>query len=302
MARQAASRLAPHHSTANDRTSSAIANTSAARGAMRPVTSGRPCVRVISASMSRSMTMLIALAPPAASVPPNSVIDDQPGGRPALLGEHHGGHGGHEQQLDHPQLHRARRSPPAEWWDAGANRVRRRPARAGRVRVGGRRRPFETSYGCCDEPANRSAHTGRHRREGRRMQVRGLGGRLDVMSPAPSPVELDEPTTDDAIDPDRPWVVIVWNDPINLMSYVTFVLAEGVRLLAREGDRADAGRAPQGSGRGQQRVSREGRARRVPAARARPVGHDAAGRLMARLAVPPPDRAHRPGVPDQPRS
>lgn len=56
------------------------------------------------------------------------------------------------------------------------------------------------------------------------MQVRGLGGRLDLMSPAPSPVELDEPTTDDAIHPDRPWVVIVWNDPINLMSYVTFVL------------------------------------------------------------------------------
>ena len=24
--------------------------------------------------------------------------------------------------------------------------------------------------------------------------------------------------------PDRPWVVIVWNDPINLMVYVTFVL------------------------------------------------------------------------------
>ncbi len=44
------------------------------------------------------------------------------------------------------------------------------------------------------------------------------------MSPAPSPVELGEPTTDNAIDPDRPWVVIVWNDPINLMSYVTFVL------------------------------------------------------------------------------
>jgi ATP-dependent Clp protease adaptor protein ClpS len=44
------------------------------------------------------------------------------------------------------------------------------------------------------------------------------------MSPAPSPVEVDEPTTDVRIDPDRPWVVIVWNDPINLMSYVTFVL------------------------------------------------------------------------------
>jgi ATP-dependent Clp protease adaptor protein ClpS len=26
------------------------------------------------------------------------------------------------------------------------------------------------------------------------------------------------------VSPDSPWVVIVWNDPINLMSYVTFVL------------------------------------------------------------------------------
>ena len=25
-------------------------------------------------------------------------------------------------------------------------------------------------------------------------------------------------------DTDRPWIVLVWNDPINLMSYVTFVL------------------------------------------------------------------------------
>jgi ATP-dependent Clp protease adaptor protein ClpS len=27
----------------------------------------------------------------------------------------------------------------------------------------------------------------------------------------------------DAPDPDRPWITIVWNDPINLMSYVTHV-------------------------------------------------------------------------------
>ncbi len=37
------------------------------------------------------------------------------------------------------------------------------------------------------------------------------------------PVELDEPDVDDVVEPDRPWIVIVWNDPINLMSYVTFV-------------------------------------------------------------------------------
>lgn len=26
-----------------------------------------------------------------------------------------------------------------------------------------------------------------------------------------------------SIEPDRPWITIVWNDPINLMSYVTHV-------------------------------------------------------------------------------
>ncbi|MFS8585976.1 MAG: ATP-dependent Clp protease adapter ClpS [Acidimicrobiia bacterium] len=42
--------------------------------------------------------------------------------------------------------------------------------------------------------------------------------------PATAPVETDQPVGDTDADPDRPWVVIVWNDPINLMSYVTFVL------------------------------------------------------------------------------
>ena len=44
------------------------------------------------------------------------------------------------------------------------------------------------------------------------------------MPATPSPVEVDEPVADSATDIDRPWRVIVWNDPINLMSYVTFVL------------------------------------------------------------------------------
>ena len=38
-----------------------------------------------------------------------------------------------------------------------------------------------------------------------------------------APMEVREPTTDEVTEPDRPWVVIVWNDPINLMSYVTYV-------------------------------------------------------------------------------
>jgi ATP-dependent Clp protease adaptor protein ClpS len=41
---------------------------------------------------------------------------------------------------------------------------------------------------------------------------------------SPAPVEIDQPTGDTELEPDLPWVVLVWNDPINLMSYVTFVL------------------------------------------------------------------------------
>ena len=43
-------------------------------------------------------------------------------------------------------------------------------------------------------------------------------------APTTSPVELDEPEVESVVDLDKPWLVIVWNDPINLMSYVTFVL------------------------------------------------------------------------------
>jgi ATP-dependent Clp protease adaptor protein ClpS len=45
-----------------------------------------------------------------------------------------------------------------------------------------------------------------------------------VVASAPAPLTIEAPGTDDVVSPDRPWVVIVWNDPINLMSYVTFVL------------------------------------------------------------------------------
>ncbi len=37
-------------------------------------------------------------------------------------------------------------------------------------------------------------------------------------------VGLLEPDLLDEVDLDSPWVVLVWNDPINLMSYVAFVL------------------------------------------------------------------------------
>ena len=41
-----------------------------------------------------------------------------------------------------------------------------------------------------------------------------------------APAQLDRPVPSEDSTPDRPWVTIVWNDPINLMSYVTHVLME----------------------------------------------------------------------------
>jgi ATP-dependent Clp protease adaptor protein ClpS len=40
---------------------------------------------------------------------------------------------------------------------------------------------------------------------------------------APGEVEVESPRAGGDEEHDRPWVVIVWNDPINLMSYVTLV-------------------------------------------------------------------------------
>lgn len=40
-------------------------------------------------------------------------------------------------------------------------------------------------------------------------------------TPMTTPVRTTD--TDEVIRPDLPWKVIVWNDPINLMSYVAFV-------------------------------------------------------------------------------
>jgi ATP-dependent Clp protease adaptor protein ClpS len=38
-----------------------------------------------------------------------------------------------------------------------------------------------------------------------------------------APDTIERKQSDEATDLERPWLVIVWNDPINLMSYVTWV-------------------------------------------------------------------------------
>jgi ATP-dependent Clp protease adaptor protein ClpS len=38
-----------------------------------------------------------------------------------------------------------------------------------------------------------------------------------------APVEVDQPDQDEVVALDRPWITLVWNDPVNLMSYVAYV-------------------------------------------------------------------------------
>ena len=38
-----------------------------------------------------------------------------------------------------------------------------------------------------------------------------------------APAEVDLPRSADHPETDKPWVTIVWNDPVNLMTYVTWV-------------------------------------------------------------------------------
>lgn len=41
-----------------------------------------------------------------------------------------------------------------------------------------------------------------------------------------APVELARPALEDAPVVDKPWITVVWNDPVNLMSYVTYVFQD----------------------------------------------------------------------------
>ncbi len=42
-------------------------------------------------------------------------------------------------------------------------------------------------------------------------------------APTEAPVRTIEPDVGEAAEPITPWQVVVWNDPVNLMSYVVYV-------------------------------------------------------------------------------
>ena len=51
----------------------------------------------------------------------------------------------------------------------------------------------------------------------------GRPGRPTVVCVSVAPAELEKADVESEVAPDVPWITIVWNDPVNLMSYVTYV-------------------------------------------------------------------------------
>jgi ATP-dependent Clp protease adaptor protein ClpS len=47
---------------------------------------------------------------------------------------------------------------------------------------------------------------------------------VDMTAPVPATTRQVDPVIDESGTADTPWQAIVWNDPVNLMSYVTYVL------------------------------------------------------------------------------
>jgi ATP-dependent Clp protease adaptor protein ClpS len=60
-------------------------------------------------------------------------------------------------------------------------------------------------------------------RQGQREWGKLEGGQGGDEPVSVAPAEVERPEADEVVVPDTPWVTIVWNDPVNLMSYVTYV-------------------------------------------------------------------------------
>jgi ATP-dependent Clp protease adaptor protein ClpS len=72
-----------------------------------------------------------------------------------------------------------------------------------------------------------------------------------VRMSAPAIERTQRPASEDDVDLERPWVAIVWNDPINLMSYVEWVFQKLFGYSKAKANRLDVhnkGRAAVSSG------------------------------------------------------
>ena len=65
-----------------------------------------------------------------------------------------------------------------------------------------------------------------------------------------APAEVERPETFEEVVPDTPWVTIVWNDPVNLMSYVTYVFQQVFGYSKRKAEKLMLDVHQKGRGRG----------------------------------------------------
>ncbi len=52
-----------------------------------------------------------------------------------------------------------------------------------------------------------------------------------------APEQTWSPTDEEQVEPDLPWIVLVWNDPINLMAYVAYVFRKLFGYSAAKAER-----------------------------------------------------------------
>ncbi|MBA2558454.1 MAG: ATP-dependent Clp protease adapter ClpS [Propionibacteriales bacterium] len=49
---------------------------------------------------------------------------------------------------------------------------------------------------------------------------------MGIVTATPDAETVERPDTDEVALPELPWITLVWDDPVNLMSYVTFVFTD----------------------------------------------------------------------------
>ena len=99
------------------------------------------------------------------------------------------------------------------------------------------------------------------------------------------PPSSSGPEAETLTTPDVPWVTVVWNDPVNLMTYVAFVFQEYFGYDRKKAEKLmlqvhEEGRSAVSTG-----SARGDGARRRRAARLRAVGHHAAGPMTIEFAA-----------------
>ena len=59
------------------------------------------------------------------------------------------------------------------------------------------------------------------------------------MTATPETTTVERPETENPVLPELPWITLVWDDPVNLMSYVTFVFIDYFRYPKSKAQTAD---------------------------------------------------------------